>query len=79
MTTPTPDPAEAPSRTALRMAREIYKAQGNDPALAFIVGMTAAAITGHMIERTREQMHEALDNVMDAALAIRIGVTGTKQ
>lgn len=50
-----------------------------DPAVTYVTVMTAAAISGHMIERTREQMHETLDQVFDVALAKMLAVTEPRQ
>jgi hypothetical protein len=67
-----------PSEVALFIASQTYKAIG-DPAMTFVVAMTAAAITGHIIERTREQMHATLDQVFDVAMSKMLQATETPQ
>lgn len=66
------------SDIALAIAHNAHMITG-DPRQTYVVAMTAAAITGHMIERTREQMHETLDAVFDVALAKMLEATETKQ
>jgi len=66
------------SDIALAIANNAHMITG-DPRQTYVVAMTAAAITGHMIERTREQMHETLDAVFDVALAKMLEATETKQ
>jgi Ni,Fe-hydrogenase III small subunit len=68
----------APSDAALFMAHQAHET-APDPAMTFVVAMTAAAITGHIIERTREQMHATLDQVFDVAMAKMLEATETKQ
>lgn len=72
---------EAPkiTGTALAMTYHAHQATGEDPRITFVTCMTAAAISGHMLSRTREQMHETLDQVFDAAQAAVLHVTETKQ
>jgi hypothetical protein len=70
--------AAPPSEVALLLAHHTNEWIG-DPAMNFVVAMTAAAITGHIIERTREQMHTTLDQVFDAAMAKLLEATETKQ
>jgi hypothetical protein len=66
------------SYAALCLASKTHDVVG-DPAMTHVVAMTAAAITGHAIERTREQMHTTLDDVFDAAMAQFMEATETKQ
>lgn len=54
-----------------------HVALGGDPRLTFVAMTTAAAISGHMIERTPEQMHAMLDQVRDVALALMLQATET--
>jgi hypothetical protein len=67
-----------PSDAALLMASQANEV-APDPGMTFVVAMTAAAITGHIIERTREQMHATLDQVFDVAMAKMLEATETKQ
>jgi hypothetical protein len=67
-----------PSEAALLMAHQANEITG-DPGMTFVVAMTAAAITGHIIERTREQMHATLDQVFDVAMAKMLEATETRQ
>jgi hypothetical protein len=66
------------SRVAVLAAHNIHSISG-DPIVAYVAAMTAAAITGHMIDMTREQMHETLDRVFDVAMAKMLEATETKQ
>lgn len=50
-----------------------------DPREPFVALMTAAAMAGHIIERTPEEMHAVLDQVMDIAQAALLEATETKQ
>ena len=50
-----------------------------DPREPFVVLMTAAAVAGHIIERTPEEMHKTLDQVMELAQALMLHATETKQ
>jgi hypothetical protein len=68
----------APSDAALFLSHQANELIG-DPAMTFVVAMTTAAITGHVIERTREQMHATLDRVFDVAMAKMLEATETKQ
>lgn len=67
------------SDAALFALHQLHTILGADPRLTYVAAMTAAAISGHVIERTREQMHETLDEVMDVALAKMLAVTEAPQ
>ena len=67
-------------RVAMETMHAAHIALGeDDPRLTFVAMMTAAALSGHMIERTPEQMHAMLDQVWDVALALMLQATETKQ
>lgn len=51
----------------------------SDPRQPFVALMTAAAVAGHIIERSPEEMHEVLDKVMGIAQAAMLEATETKQ
>lgn len=67
------------THTAMAMLHHAHKATGEDPRVTFVTCMTAAAMSGHMIARTREQLHEMLDQVADVAEAAVLNLTETKQ
>lgn len=75
MTADTPRIVDA----ALAAVHDLHTMLGEDPLLTYVAAMTSAAIAGHMIDRTPEQMHETLDKVRDAALAAMLRVTETPQ
>ena len=64
---------------ALALAHTANRQCSGDPREPFVALMTAAAIAGHIIDRTPTQMHEALDKVMDVAQAAMLEATETKQ
>lgn len=64
--------------TALYLSHTAYRLTG-EPRKAFVCLMTAAAIAGHTMERTREEMHRILDEVHDVALAAMLHATEKKQ
>ena len=66
-------------RAAMEAMHAAHLALGEDPRLTFVAMTTAAALSGHMIERTPEQMHAMLDQVRDVALALMLQATETKQ
>lgn len=65
--------------TALALAHVANQQCSGDPREPFVALMTAAAIAGHIISRSPEEMHEVLDQVMDAAELAFLEVTETKQ
>lgn len=67
------------TRIALELAHSAYKRTGEDPRMAFVTLMTAAAIAGHILEQKPEVMHATLDKVMDVAAAALSHATETKQ
>lgn len=67
------------SYVTLAALRDINAQLGDDPAKTFVAAMTAAALAGHIIERTPEQMREMLDRVSDVALTLMLRVTETRQ
>lgn len=72
--------APAPiSDAALAALHALHTMLGEDPRVTYVAAMTAAAISGHIIERTPEQMHETLDAVMGVALAKMLAATETGQ
>lgn len=69
---------ESIGRVAAEAMHEGYEKIG-DPGQNFVAMMAAAAMSGHMIDRTPEQMHKALDDVMAVAQAMVLEMTQTKQ
>ncbi|MEX0305636.1 MAG: hypothetical protein AB3N24_24715 [Leisingera sp.] len=61
------------------LANEANEKCSGDPREPFIALMTAAAMAGHIIERTPEEMHSVLDQVLDIAQAALLEATQTKQ
>lgn len=74
-------PSDRPAivHTAMAILHHAHKTTGEDPRVTFVICMTAAAMSGHMIARTREQLHEMLDQVADVAEAAVLHVTETPQ
>ena len=66
------------SETAVYLAH-IAKQHRADPRDAYIALMTAAAIAGHIIGQTPEDMALALASVEGAAHAKMLSITETKQ
>lgn len=60
-------------------AHELFGGTGSDPRQPFVALMTAAAVAGHIINRSPEEMHEVLDKVMGIAEAAMLEATETKQ
>jgi len=64
---------------ALLMAHIANEKCDGDPRQPFVALMTAAAISGHIIQRSPEEMHATLDQVMELAEAALLEATETKQ
>lgn len=60
-------------------ARTAFGGPGTDPRQPFVALMTAAAVSGHIISRTPDEMHAVLDQVMGIAEAALLEATETKQ
>lgn len=63
---------------ALLLAHLAHQQSNGDVRQSFVALMTAAAIAGHIIERTPEDMHKVLGQVMDVAEATLLEATQTK-
>ena len=63
---------------ALRVLHETHKRTGGDPRTTLVVLMTAASMSGHIIERSNKEMHEIYDKVDPVALAKLMHVTEQK-
>ena len=65
---------------ALLLAHQADEMFGQtDPRQPFVALMTAAAVAGHIIQRSPEDMHKVLDQVMGIAEAALLNATETKQ
>lgn len=65
---------------ALLLAHQADEIFGRtDPRQPFVALMTAAAVAGHVISRSPEEMHKVLDQVMGIAEAAMLHATETKQ
>jgi len=65
--------------TALEAMHRVHERLGKDPKKTYVAMVTAACASGHMIERTREEMHATLDEVFETAQALVLEATETRQ
>ena len=70
---------EAPISEVAVLLAHVAKQHRADPRHCYVALMTAAAIAGHIIDQTPEQMAETLAKVEGAAHAKILGITETKQ
>ncbi|HCO91069.1 MAG TPA: hypothetical protein DIT40_08865 [Alphaproteobacteria bacterium] len=67
------------SHNALALAHLANRmSDSTDPRQTYVTLMTAAAISGHIISRTPDQMHKTLDDVMSVAESLMTQATETK-
>jgi hypothetical protein len=71
--------ATRPTVAALHLVHAANEMVGPDPRMPVVTLLTAAWIAGHILEVPPEKMHTMLDQVQDAAMAMMLEATETKQ